>query len=91
MQYDNSTTINYIYSEFVNLTRYVYASFDTNGRGNFSSTVPLIGMESMVTRARLRYTRDYLTSGICSLINPIATETLMLFTTKIHAVMFWMK
>ena len=32
--------------------------------------VQAIGIESMVTRARLRYTRDYLTLGICDLIKP---------------------
>ena len=29
---------------------------------------------SMVTHTRLRYTRDYLTPGICSLIKPAAIE-----------------
>ena len=41
----------------------------------------------MVTRAGLRYTRDYLTSGICSLIKPAAMEKLMSFRAKIHTVM----
>ena len=36
----------------------------------------------MVTRARLRYTRDYLMPGICSLIKPGAMEILMPFPTK---------
>ena len=34
----------------------------------------LIGVESMVPRAGLRYTRAYLTPGICSQIKPTAME-----------------
>ena len=34
----------------------------------------MVGMESMVTRARLRYTRGYLTPGICSLIKAAAMK-----------------
>ena len=49
--------------------------------------VSVIGMESMVTHARLRYIRDYLTPGICSLIKPAAMEKMMLFPAKIHTVM----
>ena len=49
--------------------------------------MPVIGVESMVTRAGLRYTREYLTPGICSLIKPVAMEKLMLFRAKIHTVM----
>ena len=42
---------------------------------------------SIVTPARLGYTRDYLTSGICRLIKPHAMEKLMPFLAKIHTVM----
>ena len=55
--------------------------------GIFHKQVPVIGVESMVTRAGLRYTRDYLTPGICSLIKPAATEKMMSFRAKIHTVM----
>ena len=47
----------------------------------------MIGVESMVTRTGLRYTRDYLTPGICSLIKPAAMEKLISFRAKIHTVM----
>ena len=43
----------------------------------------------MVTRAGLRYTRDYLTPGICSLIKPAAMEKMISFRAKIHTVMLW--
>ena len=35
-----------------------------------------------MTRAGLRYTRDYLTPGICSLIKPAAMEKLISFRAK---------
>ena len=44
--------------------------------------VSAMGMGSMVTRARLHYTRDYLTPRICSLIKPAAMENVMPFATK---------
>ena len=49
----------------------------------------VIGMESMVTRARLRYTRDYLAPGMCSLIKPAAIETLTQFPAKIKTVVLY--
>ena len=49
--------------------------------------MPVIGVESVVTHAGLRYTRDYLTPGICSLIKPAAMEKAMSFRAKIHTVM----
>ena len=42
-------------------------AFYSNDWWNRPKTMPVIGMESMVTRARLRYTRDYLPPGISSL------------------------
>ena len=42
----------------------------------------MIGANSMVTRADLRYTRDYLTPGICSLIKPTAMENWCHFAPK---------
>ena len=44
-------------------------------------SLSLIGMDSMVLCARLRYTPDYLTPGICLLINP-GTEKMMSFPAK---------
>ena len=38
------------------------------------SWLTLIGVENMVTPTGLRYTRDYLTPGVCSLIKPTAME-----------------
>ena len=35
-----------------------------------------------MTRAGLRYTRDYLTPGICSLIKPAAMEKLISFRAR---------
>ena len=49
--------------------------------------MPVIGVESMVTRASLRNIRDYLAPVMCSLIKPAAVEKLMLFPAKIHIVM----
>ena len=49
--------------------------------------VSVIHMESMPTRARLRYTRNYLTPGISSPIEPAAMEKMMSFPTQIHTVM----
>ena len=47
----------------------LYCCFDTNDYWNFLWTVTVIGMASMMTRAHLGYTQDYLTPRICS---PIA-------------------
>ena len=41
----------------------------------------------IVTRTGLRYTRDYLMPGICSLIKPVAMQKYMSFRAKIHTVM----
>ena len=41
---------------------------------------------SMVTRARLHYTRYYLTPGICSPITPAVMEKVMPFPDKIRTV-----
>ena len=49
--------------------------------------MPVIVIESMVTRVRLRYTRDYLTPGICSLIKPGAMENFIPFPANIQTVM----
>ena len=49
--------------------------------------MPVTGVESMMTRAGLRYTRDFLTPRICSLFKSAAMEKLMSFRTKIYTVM----
>ena len=69
------------------MTKACNVSFHTNDCWNFLWMVPVIGMESMVKCARLRYTGGNLTPDICSLIKPAAIEKLMPFPTKIHAVM----
>ena len=73
----NPTTIKHIYNESENLNE------------NCDVPVPMIGMESMMTRAGHCYTRDYLTPGICSLIKPAAKEKLMWFHAKLHTVMLY--
>ena len=77
----------YIYSESVNLIDNCNVAFDSINLWNHPKTVPVIGMESMVTRARLCYTWDYLPPGINSLIKPDAMAKLISFPTKIITVM----
>ena len=83
----NSTTIKHICNECANLIECYDVAFDTNDWWNPFKTVPVIGMEGMVTRACLRYTWDYLTLGICSLFKLAAMEKLISFSAKIHIVM----
>ena len=83
----NPTTIKHIYNESDNLNKSCDVAFDSKNLWNLPLTVPMIGVESMVTHAGLRYTRDYLTPGICNLIKPAAMEKLMSFGAKIHTVM----
>ena len=71
------TAIKHVYKEFANVIEDCNVAFDTNDYWNFQYTVPVIVIESMVTRARPSYTRDFLTPGICSLINPAAWVKLM--------------
>ena len=80
----HSATIKHIYDESVNTIEGCHDCW------NFPITAPVIGAESMVTRARLRYTRDYLTPGICSVIKPAAMDKLMPFPAKLHRVMLKM-
>ena len=68
----NSTTIKHIHNESANFIDNCDVAFNTNNWWNQPKTVQMIGMESMVTRPPLRYTRDYLPPGICSLIKSIA-------------------
>ena len=72
-----STTIKHIHKESANIIEGCNVACDTNDCWNFQQTVPVITIESMVTRARPRYTRDFLTQGICSLIKPAAMVKLM--------------
>ena len=81
------TTIKHINNESENFIDNCDVALDTTGWWNQPKTRPVIGMESMVTRARLRYTRDYLPPGICSLIKPAAMAKLISFPVKTIAVM----
>ena len=71
-----STAIKHIYKGSANIVEGCNVACDTNDCRNFQLTVPVI-TESMVTRARPSYTRDFLTPGICSLIKPAAMVKLM--------------
>ena len=73
----NSTTIKHIYNESVNFNESCDIPFDINNWWYLPWTVSLIGVESMVTQAGLRYTRDYLTPGICRPIKPAAIAKLI--------------
>ena len=78
----NSTTIKHIYNESENLNESCDVAFDCNNWGNLPLTVPVLGVESMVTCAGLRYIRDYLTPATCSLIKPTAMEVCSHFAPK---------
>ena len=71
---DNFTTIKYIYNEFDILIDSCDVAFDISNWWNLPNTVAMVGMESMVIRARLRHTRYYLTPCICSPIKQNAME-----------------
>ena len=77
----------YIYSESVNLIDNCNVALESTNLWNHPKTVPVIGMESMVTRARLCYTWVYLPPGTYSLIKPDAMAKLISFPTKIITVM----
>ena len=68
------TTIKHIYIESEKLNESCDVAFDNNNWWNLPQTVPVIGVVSMVTRAGFRYTRDYLTPDLCSLIKPAAMD-----------------
>ena len=72
-----STAIKHIYKESAHIIEGCGVACDTNDCWNFQYTVLVIAIESMVTRARPSYTRDFLTPGICSLIKPAAMVKLM--------------
>ena len=55
-------------------------AFDTSFCG--ISHMPVIGIDGLMTRARLCYTREYLPPDICRLINPAAMAKLMPFPAK---------
>ena len=60
---------------------------DIDKPSNLTEIVSMIGMDGTASRARLRYPRDFLTPGICSLIKPAAMVNLMPVPAKIHTVM----
>ena len=79
---NNSTIIKHTDNESVNFTDNCDVAFDTNDWWNQPKMDPVISMESMVPRASLSYTRDYLPLGMCSLINPTAMAKLISFTAN---------
>ena len=81
-----SFTIKQIYNETEIQIDSCGIAFGSISWWNFPLTVSVIGIESM---ARLLYTQDYSTPGICSLIKPAAMENLMLFRVKIQTAMLW--
>ena len=83
----NSTTIVHIHNESANLIDNCDVAFDINNWWNQPKTLPMIGMESMVTRSTLGYTQDNLPLGICSLIKSTAMAKLISFPAKIITVM----
>ena len=70
----NPITIKHIYNESEKMKGSCDVAYDSNNWWNLPSTVPLVGLKSVVTRAGLRYTRDCLTPEICSLIKPAAIK-----------------
>ena len=78
----NSTAIKYIYNQYVDLIESYAVDFGINGRSTLTEMVHEIGMESAVSRARLPYTRKYLTPGTCSLTKPTAMENWCRFPPK---------
>ena len=50
---------------------------------------PMNLRSSLKLRAHLRYTWEYLTSGICSLIKPAAVENIIPFRANIQTIMWW--
>ena len=84
---NNSITTKYIYNESANLNDNCDDAFDNNDWCYHPKSVQVIGMDSMVRRARLRYKRDYLPPGIWSLIQPAAMAKFISFPTKITRVM----
>ena len=60
------------FNKTANLIDNCNVPFDTNYWWNIPLTMPVFGSESMVTRARLRYTRDYLMPDIyVSYLSPL--------------------
>ena len=60
------------------------------GPSNLTKIVLMIGKEGMVTRDRIRYKRDYLTPGMCSLNKCAVFFLIMPFPAKIHTVVFFL-
>ena len=72
-----STAIKKHLKESANIIEGCNVVFDTNDCWKFQQTVPVIAIENMVTHARISYTQDFLTPGICNLIKPAAMVKLM--------------
>ena len=80
-----STAIKHIYKESANIIADCNVAFDTNNCWNFQSTVPVIVIESMVTRTRPSYKRAFLTPGICSQLSPLRWKTDVIFHQNPHS------
>ena len=68
MQQKQFYSLEHVYNEPANLTESYAVHFDINGPLNVTEMVPVIGMGCMLARARLRCTRDYFATGICTLL-----------------------
>ena len=60
----------HVYNEQAKFIESYALHFDIKGPSNLTEMMPVIGMDSMVPRNRLAYTRNYLTAGMCSFIKP---------------------
>ena len=59
------------YKELANSTESYGGHFDIKIPSKFTHIVPVIGMDGMMSRTHLRYTRNYLAPSICSLRSPL--------------------
>ena len=86
-----SSTIKCICNESANIIASCNVAFDTNDCWNTPKTVPVNCIWSIVTRTRLRYSREFLTPGICSLIKYAAKEKQIVAISRqnphIHVIM----
>ena len=79
----------HIYNESANVIDSGDVVFDTNDWWYHPKPVPVITIESTVTCARIRYTRDYVPLGICSLIRPFTTANSISVPAEIITVVLY--
>ena len=75
----------HVYNEQTKFIESYALHFHINRPSNLTEMMPVIGVDVMVSRNRLSYTRNYLMSSICSLIKPADIEKLISFPAKIHS------